>query len=302
MSRFLDVLQSGRVLLMDGAMGTELQGAGMGEGDCHELWNLTHPKRVQAVHQTYVDAGAEVLLTNTFQANPEALARHGLREQLDRINQAAVDLARDAAGPGRFVLADVGPAVGLDLAAAQELTRSFRGADALLLETCSDLSLLPCCLDARQDGWPVFLSFAFLRTPDGELQTRLGDSPETCARRAAAFPIAALGVNCGRDIGMDDIIAILRRYRQATDLPLFARPNAGTPTRSGSRWVYPLTPEQMASRLPELLQMAVALVGGCCGTTAAHIAALLPIVAAWNERTTPPKPGLESSSDKGVLG
>ena len=92
MSRFLDALRSGRVLLMDGAMGTELQRAGLKPGECGELWNLTHPERVRAIHQAYVDAGAEVLLTNTFQANPAALARHKLEFELGVICQAAVDL------------------------------------------------------------------------------------------------------------------------------------------------------------------------------------------------------------------
>jgi 5-methyltetrahydrofolate--homocysteine methyltransferase len=96
--------------------------------------------------------------------------------------------------------------------------------------------------------------------------------------------IAALGVNCGKDIGMDEIIEIIRQYRKVTDLPLFARPNAGTPTKKGKRWVYPLTPKEMAARLPELLEAGVCMVGGCCGTTPAHIAAMRPIVDAWNRR------------------
>src|SRR6202035_4244689 len=109
MSRFLDALRSGRVLLMDGAMGTELQRAGLRAGECGELWNLTHPEKVRAIHQAYVDAGAEVLLTNTFQANPAALARHNSADQLNAICRAAGEHARHAAGPDRLVLADVGP-------------------------------------------------------------------------------------------------------------------------------------------------------------------------------------------------
>ena len=94
--------------------------------------------------------------------------------------------------------------------------------------------------------------------------------------------VSALGVNCGRDIGMDDIIEIVRRYRQVTDLPLFARPNAGTPVCEGDRWVYPLTPAEMARRLPELLEAGISMVGGCCGTTPEHIAAMRPVVEQWN--------------------
>jgi len=106
MSRFLEALQSGRVLLMDGAMGTELQRANLQPGECGELWNLTEPERVRAIHQAYVDAGARCLLTNTFQANPLALARYDLDDQLAVMCQAAVDLAREAAGPDRWVFAD----------------------------------------------------------------------------------------------------------------------------------------------------------------------------------------------------
>src|SRR5262249_20221403 len=108
MTRFLEALRSGRLLLMDGAMGTELQRAGIQPGDCYELWNLTHPERVQAIHQAYVDAGAQCIVTNTFQANSKSLARFGLVDQLETINRAAVRLARSVtANP--FVLASIGP-------------------------------------------------------------------------------------------------------------------------------------------------------------------------------------------------
>src|SRR5689334_13228537 len=109
MSRFLTALHSKRVLLMDGAMGTELQRAGIPDGTCHEAWNLTHASEVRAVHEAYVAAGAEVLLTNTFQANPQAYARHRLDVPLEEVQEAAVALARAAAGPERFVVAGMGP-------------------------------------------------------------------------------------------------------------------------------------------------------------------------------------------------
>src|SRR4051812_13922814 len=108
MSRFLDALCSGRVLLMDGAMGTELQRAGLEPGECGELWNLTHPERVRAVHQAYLDAGAEVLLTNTFQADEPSLARHGLGGEETSIRRAALRLAEEVAGHRQWVLANLG--------------------------------------------------------------------------------------------------------------------------------------------------------------------------------------------------
>jgi 5-methyltetrahydrofolate--homocysteine methyltransferase len=291
--RFRQALSSGRVLLMDGAMGTELQRAGLQEGECCEAWNLTHPEQVRAIHQAYIDAGAGCLVTNTFQANPEALARCGLADQLAAIQRSAVALTRSAGRAGSFVIGDVGPVV---TPPSQEefrdpapLVRAVRGladADALLLETCSSPRVRYAVRWANADGTglAILLSLTYRKTARGDLRTITGHRPEWFARRARGYGVAALGVNCGRDIGMDEIIYIIRRYRRHTDLPLFARPNAGTPERMGGRWVYPRSPADMAARLPELLEAGVAMVGGCCGTTPAHIAAFRPIVEAWNAR------------------
>ena len=122
------------------------------------------------------------------------------------------------------------------------------------------------------------------RNAKGKIVTLIVNKPEWFAQRAKHYGVAALGVNCGRDIGMDEIIEIIRRYRAVTDLPLFARPNAGTPRKKGKRWIYPHTPEAMTARLPELLEAGVSMVGGCCGTTPEHIAAFRPVVDAWNAR------------------
>lgn len=290
MSRLLEVLQSGRVLLMDGAMGTELQRASLKPGESGEFWNITEPDRVRAIHQAYVDAGAQCLLTNTFQANPTALAKHGKSEHLEVINRSALQLARSVAGPHRFVLADIGP-VGEEWRKQplMQVVQSLRGADAVLLETQSDLQALWAIkyaylpsLDA--EGVPVLLSVSYHRTAQGMLTTHGGQPPEVYGRLARQYGVAALGVNCGRDIGLDEIVEIITRYRRVTDLPLFARPNAGTPARVADRWIYPQTPEGMAARLPGVLEAGVAMVGGCCGTTPAHIAAFRPIVDNWNAR------------------
>jgi 5-methyltetrahydrofolate--homocysteine methyltransferase len=275
---------------MDGAMGTELQRAGLPSGECGACWNLTEPERVRMIHQAYVDAGAQCLLTNTFQANATSLAKQSLSEELEAINHSALQLARSVAGPQRFVLADIGPIEG-EWGRQQivPMVQALRSADALLLETYSDLHGLwlvkYACLPALgEDDLPVLLSVTYKRTAAGVLTTQGGQPPEVYGRLARQYGVFALGVNCGRDIGMTETIEIIRRYRQVTDLPLFARPNAGTPERVGDRWVYPVTPAQMASRLPELLEAGVAMVGGCCGTTPAHIAALRPIVDEWNAR------------------
>jgi 5-methyltetrahydrofolate--homocysteine methyltransferase len=275
---------------MDGAMGTELHRAGMAPGNCYELWNLTHPERVKAIHQAYVGAGAEVLVTNTFQANPEALANHRLSQQLRLMCEAGVKLACDTAA-GAYVLGDMTPfRPGCEPQASLAMVGPWKNADAILIETCADLAatfalvaeLRKSMLQLQQAAFPLLLSFTYLRNDKGELLTFDGALPEVAAEGAAKIGAAAVGVNCGRDISVLDCAEIIRRFRAITALPLFARPNAGTPTAVGASWVYPHSPEQMASQLPALLAAGVTMVGGCCGTTAAHIAAFRPVVERWN--------------------
>jgi 5-methyltetrahydrofolate--homocysteine methyltransferase len=290
MPSFREALHSGRILLMDGAMGTELLRAGMGPRECFEAWNLTHPERISAVHRAYADAGAQCLLTNSFQSNPTALAGHGLADKLEAINAAAVALARRAAGPERWVLGDVGPIQPLTPASLGRTLLSLRGVDAILLETWSadgvraaEIALRP---EWNPEGVPVLLSFTFRSSPPHAPCLEDGTSPEQVAAAVGQGGVAAVGVNCGKDIGLAENAEILRRYRTATPLPLFARPNAGSPAppSRGARglrsdWDYPLGPDQLAAGVVALLQAGATMVGGCCGTTPAHIAALCHVLA-----------------------
>jgi len=290
MSKFQNIIRSGRVLLMDGAMGTELQLSPHEEGACLELWNLTAAERVKAVHQSYVAAGAKVFLTNTFQANPSNLAKHGVAERLLEIFAAAIAHARAAAGADRFVLADVGPFDSVDAATASLIVTAAQSADGLLLETWSDPSSIRLFSEAisAQPGprLPLLVSFTFWRPgAEADLCTFTKSGPEACAEAAEVAGAVALGVNCGRGLTPDDVLEIIHRYHAATDLPIFARPNAGTPIRAGDRWVYPDSPETMAARLRRVLQAGVCMVGGCCGTTPAHIAAFRAVMDEWQART-----------------
>jgi len=216
-----------------------------------------------------------------------------LWEQGGEINLAGIKLARSAAGQERFAFLDVGPFNEADrrqAAAWAVECASTGGADALLIETSSDISDVAKILkDRARTGHkskelPVLFSWTISRRANGSVRGQRGESPAALARLARHFDIAALGVNCGRDIGMDENPEAIRQYHAETDLPLFARPNAGTPTRVGVHWVYPLTPERLAERLPELLEAGVNMVGGCCGTTPEHVAAMRPIVEEWNTR------------------
>ncbi|HEY7310035.1 MAG TPA: homocysteine S-methyltransferase family protein [Gemmataceae bacterium] len=295
MSRFLDALHSGRVLLMDGAMGTELLRAGLAENDCGEAWNVTNSERVRVVHQAYADAGAEVLLTNTFQANRPALWRRSEKPDDPKpYIEAAQKIIAALTSAKRFALGSIGPEVTPPsttefpfLYFLSEIVGAFprhSPISGLILETYSTPRVRFVVKKTLNSGFPALLSMTYQRNAKGKIVTLSGHKPEWFAQRAKHWGVAALGVNCGRDIDMDDIIEIVRRYRAVTDLPLFARPNAGTPTKKGKRWIYPHTPEAMAARLPVLLEAGVSMVGGCCGTTPEHVAAFRPIIDAWNKK------------------
>jgi methionine synthase I (cobalamin-dependent) len=283
MRDFITSLRSGKALLMDGAMGTELcrlMNAQVVE--CCEEYNHCNPALVQSIHRSYLDAGADVLLTNTFQANPDALARRGLGESLHSIWSAAIGLAHLDHPRPRFVLADVGPIENLTPETASAILAECVGVDGVLLETWLSLDALRRFVD-RPLALPLLVSFTFHRT--GDLMTFTGARPEQCVRAAKQFGAAAVGANCGKEIGMSDLLEIVQRYHAACDLPIFVRPNAGSPEKSG--WRYPRTPETMAATLVPLLEAGIAMVGGCCGTTPEHIRAFRDVVDVWNESQGP---------------
>lgn len=236
-----------RPWIMDAASGTALLAQGI---DPRQALR-THPQAVARVHRAHVEAGAEIVLTATFQVLEEALCHR------------AVELAR-AAGP-RAVLGSIGPVNRVDLA---PMVAGLEEADGLLLETYSSPEALTLAayifhrlLIAPEK--PVLLSIAYQRV-EGRIVSHSGHEPETFARHAEQHGVAALGVNCGRNLSLADITEVLHRYRQACDLPLFARPNAGSPGGES------ISPQAFAAA-----DWAEAvMVGGCCGTTAEHIAAL----------------------------
>ncbi|MBY0230946.1 MAG: homocysteine S-methyltransferase family protein [Gemmataceae bacterium] len=228
--------------LMDAAMGTAL----LGQGIDPLLAPLTHPRAVAAIHASHREAGAEALLTATFQANPATVG-----DRLEELGRAAVRLARSSRSA--LVLGDAGP-MGWprefpDWDALKLTLDALDGADALLLETCSTPQALEASAFAfHRAGWEeVWLSLAYHRV-EGRVVSFSGHGPEVFARHAARHGVAALGVNCGKGLSMDDIAEVLRVYAENTSLPLFARPNAdaGEPgPLPGAAWV-----------------------GGCCGTDA----------------------------------
>ena len=285
-----------RVLLGDGAMGTQLQRAGLEPGGCGEAWNLDHPERILAIQRAYVEAGSECLLTNTFGACRIMLERHDEGGRVDAINRAAVAIAREAFGRrGGFVIGDIGPFGGLmepyGEIARDRVEQAFReqaralvsaGADAIIIETQTALEELEIgILAAREAGAPVVIgSIAYDRLLDGEeVRTMMGVSPEQGARFMVGHGADILGLNCGTGIDMAMAADVVRRYRSVSALPVIAQPNAGQPELVDFKVVYRQTPDEMTAGLPELLRAGVNIVGGCCGSTPAHIRRLKDALA-----------------------
>jgi 5-methyltetrahydrofolate--homocysteine methyltransferase len=285
-SPLLDALRA-RVLLSDGAMGTQLQQAGLESGGCGEAWNLDHPERVLAIQRRYVAAGSDILLTNTFGACRIMLDRHREGGRTADINRAAVRVAREALGGRGFVLGDIGPFGGLmepygEIARA-DVERAFReqakalvegGADGIIVETQTAFEELEIAIAAAKEAGArvVIGSFAFDRMADeDDVRTMMGIGPEQAAEFLAAHGCDVAALNCGTGVDMRMAAAIVARYRATSGLPVMAQPNAGQPVLENMQVLYKETPEEMAAGMPALLAAGPRIVGGCCGSTPDHI-------------------------------
>lgn len=286
-----------RVLIGDGAMGTQMQMAGLEPGGCGEAWNIDHPERVLSIQRAYVDAGADCLLANTFGASRIMLERHDEGGRVVEINRAGVDLAHRAFGgrPG-FVIGDIGPFGGLmepygDIAVAR-VEDAFReqaralvdaGVDAIIIETQTALEELEIAIAAaRGAGASVVIgSIAYDRMQDGiEVRTMMGVSPEDGARFMVERGVDILALNCGTGIDMAMAADIVRRYRSVSALPVMAQPNAGQPVLENFQVIYRQTPDEMADGVVDVVRAGARIVGGCCGSTPAHIRRLREAILA----------------------
>lgn len=276
------------VFFVDGAMGTQLIEAGAPAGCCNDYLNIESPATVTAVHQKYLDAGVDAIITNTFGANGLVLKRHGYGDQVQAINRAAATLARVAAGEERYVLGDIGPCGDflepLGMVKAQDLKAAFAaqaegllagGVDGFIVETMTALEEIKVAIEAVQSvcELPVFVSLAY-DPAGGAARTMMGVSPQQAVEQLAPLGIAALGFNCGT-LDMDGYVTLAQDYAQAlegTGVLLLAEPNAGRPELEGDRAVYRLSPADYAAALAKIHAAGARILGGCCGTTPAHIA------------------------------
>lgn len=280
-------LKAGTPILLDGAMGTALMEKGMPPGQSPEALNLSHPGWIAAVHRGYLEAGADLLLANSFGASPLKLAPYGLGPRTEEVNLRAVNILRDATlgkvwlgasiGPsGRLLLphGDTDPAEVRAGFLQQARALALARVDAFVVETMTDLAEALLALEACREAdpaIPVLVTLTFDPAPKGHC-TLMGQTAAQCAEALERAGADAIGSNCGA--GIEAMPAIVRELRAASALPILIQPNAGLPVQQMGRWIYPQTPEFFAGYAQDLLGAGAALLGGCCGTTPEHIRAL----------------------------
>jgi homocysteine S-methyltransferase len=274
----LERLVTGGGVLCDGAMGTMLLARGFELELCYEELNLSRPETVANIHSAYLLAGAEMVKTNTFGANVFRLQRHGLHARVAEINRAGVQLARACAlqSGGVCVAGSVGP-LGVRAepaearAAFAEQVRGLAGVDLLMIETMMSLEEAAEAMGAAHDVAPE-LRLVVTMTVDQAGNCLDGTTPEAAAARLTELGADVVGCNCG--LGPESVLRAVERMRTATRLPLAALPSAGLPRTVNGRGMGPVSPEEMASWTRRLAQAGASLIGGCCGTTPAHVRAM----------------------------
>ena len=276
----LDRWLAGGLLITDGAWGTQLQARGLAPGETPDTWNLTHPEQVEAVARAYVEAGSQIILTNTFRAN--AIATDG---DIEAINRAGVEISKRAAAGRALVFASIGP-TGKTLVtgeiSAEQASAAFTaqaaglqaaGADALLIETMSDIEEARLAVAAaRTTGLPVIVSFAFDSGKNRD-RTMMGATPEAVAAAMAEAGADAVGSNCG--VGVEHAAPSCRRLHAACALPVWIKPNAGLPKLEGGAIRYDTSAEFFASHYAALREAGASFLGACCGSTPDFIRALV---------------------------
>ncbi len=271
------------VLVADGATGTMLQQAGLPAGAAPERWNLENQNAVVNLHRSYIEAGSDIILTNTFGGTRIRLTQDLQDPDVVLINRTAAELARKAAGDSVFVFGDMGPTgqmlEPMGLQTYDETAAAFAeqagalaegGADAILIETMSDLNEAKAALEGarRATDLPVIVSFSF----DMHGRTMMGLDPESAALAVWELKADVIGANCGRTL-TETLTAIDAMRSAVPDAVLVAKPNAGLPHREGGEFVYDVSPEIMGEYALKFADAGVKIFGGCCGSNPDHIRA-----------------------------
>jgi 5-methyltetrahydrofolate--homocysteine methyltransferase len=284
------LLQRRSVLLLDGAMGTQLDERGLMSRGRN---NLDAPQAVLEIHQKYALCGCDGVTTNTLTMNRLYIESHNVGVSVEEINRAGVSLADQAVGCGQYVLGNLSSTGQLlqpygtysedqfyTVFKEQAEVLATAGADALLIETVFDLREALCALRACKENTtlPVLVSLAF-QTEDKGGRTIMGDTAAQCAEQLTEAGATAVGANCG-DLDPSQMAQVVAHFKAATDLPIIAQPNAGLPKLVEGRTVFDMAPEPFAQGIAQCIEAGAQIVGGCCGTTPDHIRAVREIIKA----------------------
>jgi len=279
--------------VLDGATGTELQKRGLPAGACPELWNVENPDPIRAVAQSYVDAGSDIIITNSFGANKFVLAQHDAGDRVAELAGAAAGIAREAAGTreGVKVFGSLGPSgkiVMMGDVPQDELSQTFAeaatalvtgGVDAILLESFGELAELEIALGAVKSTIDVPVVISMTYTAGGESPaTMMGNRPADVVDLAVRLGADAVGANCG--LGPDNYVGIAAAYRELTSLPIWIKANAGVPEIRDGQTVFPMPADQFVTYVDPLIDAGATMIGGCCGTTPDYISLIRAAVDA----------------------
>jgi len=278
-----------RVLVCDGAMGTQLQAAGMTGDECPEQWNVDKPDKVSDIHRRYCEAGTDLVITNTFGGNQLKLSKRGLGNRMEEFNTAGARLALEVVS-NAYVLGDIGPTgellAPLGSLAPEDAQRGFAeqaaalakaGVHGIFVESMMSVDEAVLAVrGAREEcDLPVLASITFQKGKGG-YRTLMGDTVASAAELLKQAGAAIVGTNCGG--GVDEAVEIITEMAQFTSLPLIAEPNAGVPSLEEGRTVFRETPDQWMQRVPKLVAIGTRIIGGCCGTTPEHIRRLRNLI------------------------
>jgi 5-methyltetrahydrofolate--homocysteine methyltransferase len=291
MGKIKEALNKGEVLVSDGAWGTFLQAKGLKAGECPELWNIDHPDEVYSIAKGYIDAGSNMIETNSFGGSSIKLSHYGLGDKAYDLNKAAAEISRKAAGIDHYVLGSIGPTGKLIMmgeVTEDELYESFGkqaialadgGADALVIETMSDIEEAKQAIRAARSktDLEIICTMTFEKTKNGDFRTMMGFSPTDMVNQLLPEGVDMIGANCGN--GFKDMIGIVKEIRsQDIHTPVLVHANAGIPLYQDGQTVFPESPDEMASYVPQIIKAGVNIIGGCCGTTPDHIMKLKEMV------------------------